>query len=188
MANNAADARDLTSDDTFFWLAVVLTVFALLCFVTSASLDKSSRDVLSERVAPTGGVIGPITTTSKNQSYHIEVSSSLPTDQTWKFVTVDVLDQKKDFLFAFGKELWKQSGIDEGQRWSERVTRFEHKFTLQERGSYYLKVNVELGNAVQREIRVHVKELKGSGLAHFVLAIIAGALAVLCGWIYYENC
>ena len=187
MASNVGEVRDLTRVELFLWLTIVLTVFSLLCFATSAALNYTGRNVLSKQVAATGGVIGPISAPSANQSYHVGVASDLPSFQTWKFVSIDVLDEKKEFLFAFGSDLWKQSGYDGGEYWSEWVTQFDHKFTLKEPGNYYLQVNVDVGSAEQRVIKVRVRQLTGSSLAHLVLAIFAGIAAIVCGWIYYES-
>lgn len=186
MTDMTPQTRELNGEEKTRWLTILFIGFALLCFATSTFLNIGGNTVLSEQVSPLGDIVGPITTNTSNQSYLVNVSGHIDRDNSWKFVSVEVLDHKKDYLFAFGDELWRESGYD-GSHWSEFKTSFEHNFTLQKPGTYYLKIEGETGTATSHEIKVRVTSMKASSLAHFVLAVLFGAVGVFLGWTYYEN-
>jgi hypothetical protein len=160
-------------------LALVFLVYSVLCFITYLVFDSSSGTVIKSILPPSGGEVGPIETKKDNSVFLIKVKQYIPTSGAWSFVGGDVLDAKKEYLFGFGKELWKERGYDSDGYWTEEDTSYNLKITLRRRGKYYLKFNVETGRAsIGTGIRVEVHPKKGSALAFFILGIVSLLISV----------
>ena len=155
-------------------IAIVLLAFAGLCFITSLILNMNVGSKIKESIPSSGGMVGPVEVKKDYSVYLIKVKQSLNSYGTSSFVSGDVLDEKKEYLFGFGKEFWKETGYDSDGRWSEAVTDYDVKLTFPKKGTYYLAFNTEMSSPrAGGVVQVTVQPKRGSSLAHFVLGIIA---------------
>ena len=90
-----------------------------------------------------GGTLGPIHVEGDRGIYKIHVSQRIINDNDWSYVTGEVLDENKNYLFGFGQEFWKASGYDSEGHWTERKTDYATKVTLQ-KGTYFLNFEFEI--------------------------------------------
>ena len=101
------------------------------------------------------------------------------------------LDQDKNYLFGFGKELWKESGFDSDGSWTEQDTDLNIKITFNKSGTYYLRFNADSNNTgtsttssfnsqsnSSSDLQVTVSPKRGSSLIHFILACISLILGI----------
>ncbi len=165
-------------------IARILLGFAALCLFTSLILNMNSGKSLKSSVQTSGGMIGPIEVKKDFSVYSISVRQALNEYGVWSFVSGDVLDSNKEYLFGFGKEFWSETGYDSDGRWSEAETSYDIKITFPKKGNYYLRFNAEMSKQrAGREIMVTVDPKRGSSLAHLVLGIIS----VLAGAIVWSR-
>lgn len=159
-------------------LVAPLLSFGALCLLTALVLSFiSSEEILKDYVpAATGGIVGPFTIEEGGTVLSVEVSQSLPL-QTWSFVSLALLDERKQWLIGFGDEFWHESGIDsEGYHWNEAVAEYEAHLTIPEDGRYYLQVKPESnlrGNTEYKFIFVRLTARGFSTIPHFAVGILA---------------
>ncbi len=163
----------------------ILIAFSMLCFITSCFMNMNTDSVIKESIPITGGEIGPIEVSKDYSVYNVHVEKYL-NNNSWSFIGGDVLDQDKNYLFGFGKELWKESGFDSDGRWAEQDTDMNIKITFNKAGIYYLRFNDESSNTATSTtssfnsqsnrlsgLQVTVSPKLGSSLIHFILGCIA---------------
>ena len=93
------------------------------------------------------------------------------------------MDENKNYLFSFGRELWAAKGVDsEGYRWAEIDNKFKTSFTIKKPGKYYIKISSEDSKKVSSDIHVRLQGKRGSGVPHF----IAGLISLIIGVIMYH--
>ena len=156
----------------------ILLVFAFICLITSLFMNINSGSTIKKSVPPTGGELGPIRVKKDYSVYKIKVTQDLGSYGTWSFVNGDVLDENKNYLFSFGKELWKETGRDSDGTWSAKKTSFSLKVTLPKKGTYYLKFNTESNTSENDWVQVAVSPKQGSSLAHFILGVLGLIIGV----------
>lgn len=125
--------------------------------------------------------ISPIIVETPGEVYEVTISSRVD-ENTWSFYEVEVLDEKDNYLFSFGEELWHETGRDSDGSWREKYERFDTKMTFPEPGIYKLNflVTSKRKNSVKRATVVFTKR-NGSSIAHFwfaVLLAIAGLILI----------
>ncbi len=163
-------------------IAVVFLAFSALCFVTSLFLSMGAGKSLKESLPAAGGTIGPIEVKEDYSVYLISVKQAIKSNGAWSFVSGDVLDANREYLFGFGKEFWKETGYDSDGRWNESVSDYDMKVTLPEKGTYYLRFNTDMSSPrAAGDIQVTVQPKHGSSLAHFILGIF-GIIASIFVW------
>ncbi len=166
-------------------VALVLLAFAALCFITSLFLNMNVGNTLKASVPATGGIIGPLEVKKDFSVYEIKVNQYMPSYGQWSFVGGDVLDENKEYLFGFGKELWKEKGYDSDGSWSEAVTNYDMKVTFPKKGDFYLQFNAEMSRPnAAGEIGVIISPKRGSSLAHVILGIIS---LIACGIVWAKT-
>ncbi len=137
---------------------------------------------LKESLPAAGGTIGPIEVKKDYSVYLIRVKQAIKSYGAWSFVSGDVLDENREYLFGFGKEFWKESGYDSDGTWYESVSDYDMKVTLPKKGAYYLRFNADMSRpGAGGDIQVTVQPKYGSSLAHFILGII-GIIACIIVW------
>ncbi|HJL14832.1 MAG TPA: hypothetical protein RMH99_04200 [Sandaracinaceae bacterium LLY-WYZ-13_1] len=160
----------------------------VISLLTAAYFTTGER-VLSERLPPNGGMVGPIQIAEPNTVLNIHVNQSLNlpsgrssfgTNSTWSFVSGEVLDAEQEYLFGFGGELWKESGYD-GTHWTESKDDYELKVTIPDAGTFFLEFSTELppGATNPGEIRVAIEKKRGSAIPHFIFGIVAILLGLI---------
>jgi len=161
----------------------VLIGFAAVCFITSLIMNRDIGTSYKASFSSFGGELGPINVKKNYSVYEISIKQSLHYNGAWSFVGGDVLDENKNYLFGFGKELWKASGYDSDGPWSEEETKYDIKTTFPKKGIYYLRFKAESNQESTSDIHVKVSPKQGSSLAHFVLAILCLIMGVGL-WVY----
>lgn len=116
-------------------------------------------------------LIGPINVKKRREVYEISIVASLPA-QSWSFIEGEVLDQDKEYLFSFGKELWYETGRDADGAWSENKNHYSIRVTFPQPGTYYLNFKTDSNKMPQNGV-VKVTRKRGSALPHFWFGIIA---------------
>ncbi len=163
--------------------AIVLLGFAVIFLFTSAIFHGCNADKVIRKTLPTtGGLVGPIEVKKDRSVYLIEVGQNIHRDFDWSAVSGELLDAKKEYLFGFGKEFWKESGYDEGP-WTEKVTSYKMKITIPKRGTYYFNFEVEKAVGVKTNVIVNISRKYASSLPFFWFGILFLIVGVAIGLI-----
>ena len=120
----------------------ILIGFSILCFITSCFMNTNTDSAIKKSIPTTGGEIGPIEVSKDYSVYNVYVKKYISRN-SWSFVGGDVLDQDKNYLFGFGKELWRESGFDSDGPWTQQDSDLNIKITFNKAGTYYLRFNAE---------------------------------------------
>ncbi len=172
--------------EEFNKIGLLFLGYAVLCFITSFWFNSNiGKAALNEQVPPQGGIVGPLDVKERNAVYLITVQQNVD-DGKWSFVSGDVLDVNKNYLFGFGGEFWDERGRDSDGPWHEKKEDFELKVTFPDPGKFFLEFKSEMKTSDSgREINVQVKKKRGSSLAHFILGLFSIIAAM--GILFYTN-
>ncbi len=149
----------------------ILGIYGIICLFT-AMVMASGSEVASKAVNESDRIIGPIKLDGKNSVLNIEIKNTVEM-MRWRYVGVDVLDSKQDYLFGFGDELWSETGRDSDGQWTERKKDFDMDITIPNPGTYYLEVSSESNSRMNPAVNVVVSEVAGSAFPFIVLGILA---------------
>ncbi len=149
-------------------VGALLIGFAILCFITSLVMGSSTGEVINVKVNKET-VLGPVNNKKANTVYLVKVYQNLG-NRASNYIGVDILNANKEFLFAFGKELWWEEGYDSDGRWTEGTKNVEMKITLKDVGEHYFRVSPD-GSA--GGMHVTVEQRRGSSLPHFTMGIVS---------------
>ncbi|SMC71010.1 hypothetical protein SAMN05880593_10554 [Rhizobium sp. RU36D] len=171
-------------------LASVFIIYGLLGLLTSWIMNTQSKRIyqaqlrqqvasgasLTDPIEPGETVaardfalIGPFKIHDSGQVVKVQISTNILVNR-WSFVEAELLDNQKEYLFSFGKELWHETGNDDGV-WEEADEAYEMKFTVAEPGDYYLKIKTQ-GDYTPGVITVSVASTVGSSVPHFAFGVI----------------
>lgn len=147
-------------------LMFILAIFSLICLATYFNLENkvvsSSKSFFLEK----GSMYGPIVV-KKNKPVVCTLKASMCDDNTGIYLTGEVLDEEKETLYEFGKELWHESGYDAEGYWSESDRNLKANLSFTEEGKYYIQFNTDenyMGN-----VAVSISTKKGSGIPHLMM-------------------
>ena len=160
----------------------LLMGFAILCFVTSFVMNSSSGDVVDQTL-DSETLIGPVTNKKANTVYFVKVNQNLGNGAS-NYISIDVLNSKKEYLFAFGKELWWEEGYDSDGRWTEGTKNVEMKITIKDIGDHYFRISPD---SKVGSMRVTIEQKRASSLPHTILGIISIVLAIGILVYYYRE-
>lgn len=180
MENNN-DTPDKTGQN--MQIAKVFFVFAILCFITGFILSFNTGVKESATVSEDGALIGPFTIEEDNTVLQMEVNRSIQ-GETWSFITLELLDEDQNYLMGFGDELYYETGYDSDGRWTASKQSYDQKFTIPEKGEFYLRAVTENGSQIPSEygdIKVTIKEQIASSIPQ-VIAGIVGLLISIFFW------
>jgi hypothetical protein len=193
-------------DNTDYLLSIILicVVFSILCFMTSWFFTFSTEDktypqtafikdiTIDEDEAQQNSAfglvvnskdqkyktipVGPIQINKPNTVYYFDITSDIPVN-SWGFLEGEILDKNKDYVFSFGKELWHETGYDEG-RWEEADEIMDYKITFPDKGTYYLQVKAESPQPLNYA-KITISKLNGSSLPHLWLGIFGIIAAII---------
>lgn len=173
--------QKITADN----LSKALFIYALICLVVAFILSFNSGKEIKQTVSMVGGQVGPLQVVDNNTVYLINVRQNVSSN-SWSFITVDLLDANKQYLFSFGDEMWHESGYDSDGGWTESTNEFDMKVTFPNKGLFYLSVGGEKStNNRNASVTVTVNKKVGSSLAFSVVGILCLILAV--GIWFFEN-
>jgi hypothetical protein len=161
-------------------LAMVFIIFGIVCLLSALIFSLSKNSILHKKIPLEGRVLGPITVDQDNTVYQINVYNPFGSTNQWCFISGEVLNEKKDYLFGFGQELWKESGYDSDGAWTESKTNYDMKITLQ-KGTYYLGFESESSTPTGygSDITIQVEKLRGSSLYFFIAGIVGLIIGVI---------
>lgn len=167
-------------------IGLIFLGYAVLCFITSFWFNSNvGKGALKATIPASGGIIGPLLVKEKNSVYLVTVSQNV-NDGAWSFVSGDVLDENKNYLFGFGAEFWDERGRDSDGPWHESNERFNLKITFPKPGKFFLNFQSEMKTSMAgSSINVALKKKRGSALAHFILGLFSIVAAV--GILFYAN-
>lgn len=147
--------------------------YGILCLITAMMLGSTTKNLKTGMIPASGGEFGPITTEKDNQVVKFSFYQNVPL-QKWSGVDVEVLDADKEYLFAFGEELWHESGRDSDGYWEESKEDMSLSVTFPKPGTYYLDISSEGNyNATGDRIRVSASAKRGSSVAFIWLGFIS---------------
>lgn len=162
-------------DDLFYNnLLLITALFCMACFVAAVSLQGTTAKKHYTNLQE-GSIYGPIKVGNKPQVYRI--TANFRAENLSTYISGEVLDEDKDTLYEFGKDLWHESGWDSEGYWSESDERMTANLTFSEKGTYYIQFNTE-ENSI-RAISLTVERVKGSYIPHFQAGTLALLLLIL---------
>ncbi len=182
--NNDPDRLD------FGKLATVFFVFGLVSIVTAWMFDVETGKAFDASFKPDGrnahsAEMGPIVVKQRNTSYAITVKADLSA-QSWAYISGEVLDEKKEYLFSFAKELSYYSGRDSEGAWKELNDDYTMDVTFPKKGTYYLKFSIE-SDRIPRNVKIKVAQKVGSSMPHMWYGIILIFLGIVMMMISDRN-
>ena len=162
------DAIDFGKLAGVFFGFGILSLFTAWIFTIEPFLFSDQQYSLS---SPQKALeVGPIHVRKFNEVYSVSFDANLPV-QSWSFIQGEVLDSNKQYLFAFGKELWHERGRDSDGTWQESDDSFTLKITFPKPGRYYLKFGTE-SNRMPSSVRIRVAKRLGSSIPHLWFGIV----------------
>jgi hypothetical protein len=178
--------EDLKKRAEYNKIGVIFLGYAFLCFITSFWFDLNvGKATLVDSTPAKGGIIGPLHVKERNTVYLITISQDVD-NGAWSFVSGDVLDENKNYLFGFGGEFWEESGRDSDGTWHENKENYNLKVTFPEKGIFYLSFESQMKTLGSGgNIKIKVEEKRGSALAHFVLGVFS--IVAASGILLYAN-
>jgi len=133
----------------FRGVSLYLLGFSVLCLGTAVVLTLRPAGFSHEQqVSVTGDTVGPITIEREGMRVGVEVEQEIDAGsgrryQRWSFVTVELLNENKEYLSSFGGEFWHYAGYDEGVHWTQDDETYQATLEVLEAGTYYLKIETE---------------------------------------------
>ena len=147
-------------------------------------MDASVEDVKQKMLPIHGGELGPIKINQDHTVLFVKINHSVNHSGDWRSIETNVLDQEHDYLFAFGDEVWAETGYDSDGQWFESKSSIESKVTLNQ-GTYYLEFETSgtTPNANNALMTVTVSQQRGSGIPHLILGILSFIATAWC-WLH----
>ena len=154
-------------ENLFFYnnLMLIVTVFCLVCFFTYYNVESQT---IAKRTysLDEGSTYGPIVV-KKGQPKICKIKSAMYGDNQSIYFSGEVLDEEKETLYEFGKDLWHESGYDSEGYWSESDRNMEARLAFTEPGTYYIQFHTDENRMNQIGLEIVVK--KGSGIPHLMM-------------------
>ena len=167
-------------------LTLIVVIFAIICLVTSMLLQSTFYYNKTMNYLNEGQIVGPIKV--KNKPVICKVMAHLSGENTSSYLSGEVLDENKDTLYEFGKDLWHESGYDSDGYWSESDRKMTAYMTFKDKGTYYIQFNTDEKNMYN--ISVTMQLVRNSYVAHSKAGTLALMLAMIvfyllnASWVY----
>lgn len=151
------------------WLFFLSSLFLLLLLTSSLA---SSPEVIAggsqrlENLGPGGMILGPFELSRKGEIYRMKLAIDIP-DNSGAYGQVELLDEDKAPLATVEGDFWRESGYEDGERWSESETDASLLFKLEEPGRYYARLSSELERPVSGKL--HYTVYRGESLSRYYL-------------------
>lgn len=158
-------------------LTLIVVIFSIICLITSMLLQSTYYYNKSVNYLNEGQIFGPIKV--KNKPVICKIMADFSGNNTSSYLSGEVLDENKDTLYEFGKDLWHESGYDSDGYWSESDRKMTAYLTFKDKGTYYIQFNTDENNMYN--ISVTFQLVKNSYVAHSK----AGTLALLLAMIVF---
>jgi hypothetical protein len=134
--------------------------------------SPAAEQEVNERLA---GQTGLFHVAEQNTVFRATVTTGPLPNNSWVAPELELVDFEGAFLMSFGKELWHETGYDEGH-WDESDTEMQSKFTLDGPADYNLQL-LATGTAGST-FRLRLERLRGSSLPATAALVIMLVLAV----------
>ena len=167
-------------------LTLIVVIFSIICFVTSMLLQSTFYYNKTMNYLNEGQIVGPIKV--KNKPVICKVMAHFSGENTSSYLSGEVLDENKDTLYEFGKDLWHESGYDSDGYWSESDRKMTAYLTFKDKGTYYIQFNTDEKNMYN--ISVTMQLVRNSYVAHSKAGTLALMLAMIvfyllnASWVY----
>lgn len=122
--------------------------FGVLCLITAIGMSLRPAQVsIEQEVDPMGGTIGPVAVPDNNVEAGLRIYQDVEEGtgsyyQRWSFITVEVLDEKKEYLSSLGGDVWSYAGYDDGS-WEEEDEEYTATLQFPSAGQYYIQLKTE---------------------------------------------
>ncbi len=146
-------------------LILITCIFCVICFITAIVLENKTQSSKNYYYMQDGQLFGPLKVKSSPLIY--ELKSYFYGDNQSIYLSGEVLDEDKDTLYEFGKDLWHESGYDSEGYWSESDRQLSVKLSFTEPGTYYIKLDTDEKMLPTLKLTLLCK--KGSGIPHFMI-------------------
>lgn len=144
-------------------LAIIFFIFSVISFIAISQLDTNTSVPIKTALSKNGGIVGPVDIQKDNTVCIIKSYQDVGLNQS-SFVTGNVLDENKEYLFGFGKDLWNEEGYDDGY-WHETENNYETRVTFPIKGKYYFEFETEATDSNQiSDMYVEIVQKQASSL------------------------
>ena len=151
-------------------LMLIVVIFSIICFWTSINIQNGTKISRVDQNVREGQIYGPIKIDKKPKIY--KVKAHFDGMESSSYISGEVLDEEKDTLYEFGKDLWHETGYDDGY-YDESDRDMVAYLTFSEKGTYYIQFNTE--EKAMSNFSITLEQMKGSYVAH----LQAGALVLI---------
>ncbi len=164
---------------------ITLVGFAVICFFAGIISNKAMFTIDSGTFTNDEiSIVGPIETTSTNSLFKIKASQKIYSYGNWCYLSGEVLDKNKEYLFGFGKELYRETGRDSDGTWYENITSYSTVVNLKKPGTYYFKLYNESESNPRKvgNITYSISMQEASNVPYVILSIfsiIAGVILLI---------
>lgn len=124
-------------------------VLGLLCLITAIGMSLRPADLQhTAQVSADGGTVGPIEIPHDNTRVGTRIRQDVAEGsgrryQRWSFVTVELLDENKEYMVSFGGDVWSYAGYDGGDHWEEEDEEYKTTIRFPSAGTYYVRFQTE---------------------------------------------
>ncbi|MBE2195056.1 MAG: DUF4178 domain-containing protein [Anaerolinea sp.] len=187
----AAQIKRSTNTKAVYQLVgVVAFVFAVIGGVLGVAASRTGDLALTQQLtlstsAPTGIIPINFEVGDRPAVVRLRLNSGIPIN-TFVEVEASVISPDDTETFIFEKEFWYETGIDEGERWTESDTFGEEVFVPHQTGEH--EIEIALGeSSVTGNILVQVEVLRNHILPSYFLIYgvvvgIIGCCFLAMGW------
>lgn len=151
------------------WLFTLVLETPLESRISSGSYTNSGGGPVEVVLA------GPFEVDKYRAVYGLDLKISGLPQNSWTYLEGELLDEEQNYLFSFGRELWHETGVSEGEYWSESRTAHDLKFTIARPGRYYLNLKLdagEIGGAVPDSVSLKLTRRLGSAMPHALFGLL----------------
>lgn len=160
-------------------ICLIVCIFCIICLATSIFYENSLKKEQGFFNLKENSLYGPIKITNQNAIY--KITAHFNGIRTSTYISGEVLDENKDTLYEFGKDLWHEEGYDSEGHWSESDRYMYVYLTFSEKGTYYIQFRTEEG--LMQNISLKFQLLNGSYVAHYEIGTIFFILILIMFYI-----
>lgn len=160
-------------------LCLLVSVFCIICFITSMFFQNSIKHQKTFYNVKENAIYGPIKISNTKSVYRIIATFTGMDSDT--YISGEVLNEDKDTVYEFGKDLWHEQGYDSDGHWSESDRNMTTDLTFSEKGTYYIQFSSDdnAGRTIIPAINLTIETMNGSYVAHLQIGAIF-LLIVIC--------
>ena len=163
--------------DLYFYnnLLLIVIVFCIACFVTFFFLENDGQIQSYYGTLSLRQTFGPIKIEKNKPKIYI-IKSHFSGSNSSTYIYGEVQDENKYTLYEFGKDLWHESGYDDGY-YSESDRNMQVKLTFSEPGIYYIQMG-EYGGIIGSSLQII--SARSSGIPHLMVGayFLIGAIFI----------